>query len=385
MKGKLKEIVLSMQKRRKKGENVTLRSFLGEKYPDISIGKLYHDNGINPHRMSVDELMEDRSNGAYLMVELAREGIMRGMGKSQREQLKEIRKMLSAITTDPSQRWLTPEQYLDPVHLGQAEAAFYNDLIIRNVPVDNLNPKMPKTEMSDVKPKKIREGSKIELGTVKYGEKDVPVYEYGLGVEFSYNSLRYNKVDLVPLFFEDLGGRMAAIKNDELTTVAQNGDQLDGSQDAAVIGTEDGATYQWKDIVRVFNRMKRLGRVVTSILASEDSATDWELLPEVKDRQSGTPRLANRRTSVPQSLDVFIGGSMTADQLMFIAPALAFLQLTAQSVMIETDKVISKRMEEAYVTESVGYMNFQRDARIVLDKSIAYAGNPFPAWFNVKK
>jgi hypothetical protein len=387
LKGKIKESVLEMQTRREGGENISLHSYMRERFPDASVGHLYSENNLHPQSTTVDELMKNE-DAAYLMVELARDGIMRGLGRSQREQLQEIRsKLLSlaAITTDPNFRSITPEQFLDPIRVGQAEAAFYNDLIMQDIPVNNLKPKVPKLDLSNSKPKRIREGSKIELGTVSYGEKEVTVNEYGLGIEFTYNSLKYNVISLVPFFFEDLGGRMGALKNDDLAIVSQNGDQPDGSESSAVIGVETVGTVAWKDVVRVFNRMKRMGRIVTALLAGEEMANDWENMSEVKNRTLGNPLLANRRTAVPQDLDVFIAGAMAADQLQFIAPALAFLQLTAQGVMVETDKIISKRLEEAYVSEAVGFMNFQRDARITLDKSIAYSSNPFPTWFNVKR
>ena len=177
---------------------------------------------------------------------------------------------------------------------------------------------------------------------------------------------------------------MAALKNDELSAVALNGDQADLSESSAVIGVDTVNSFLWKDVVRVFNRMKRMGRNINAVLASEDSANDWENMAEVKNRVLGTPRLANRRTSIPSDLDVYIGGSIPSTQLQFISTMLAFLQLTAQGVLFETDKIISKRMEEAYVSESCGFMVFQRDARITVDKSIAYSGNQFPSWFNVK-
>lgn len=383
---KIKEIVLQMQTRRKKGENVSLRSFMAETYPDAAIGHLYGENGIEPNRTTVEDLMNDTENGAYLMVEIAREGILRGMGKSQREQLAAIRRQLTqlaAITTDPNFRSITPEQFLDPIRVGQAEASFYQDLIIQEVPVDNLKPRVPKLDLTNSKPRKTREGAKIELGTVSYGEKEVTVYEYALGIEFTYNALRYNKINLVPLYFEDLGLRMGAMKNDDLTEISLNGDQADGSESSAVIGVETAGTLAWTDIVRVFNRMKRMGRIVTAVLASEEMAGVWENLSEVKNRSVGSPLLANRRSSIPQNLDVFIGGGMTANQIQFIAPSSAFVQLTAQGVMLETDKIISKRLEEAYVSEAVGFMNFQRTGRLTVDKSLAYSSNGFPTWFNV--
>lgn len=387
LKEKIKPTVLALQARRKNGENVSLRQYMAEEYPEANISHLYSENNLDPNRTTVEQLMDDENN-QYLIIELIRDAISRGMGIAQRQQLEAIRQKLAslaAITTDPNVRSITPELYLDPVRVGQAEAAFYGDLIIQEIPVDSLKPKMPKLNISDSKPKKTREGAKIELGSVSYGEKEVTVYEYALGIEFTYNALRYNKFNLVPIYFEDLGMRMAALKNDELVNVALNGDQADGTESSAVIGVADTTKgFQWIDVVRVFNRMKRLGRTPNGLLASESSANDWENMSEVKNRVQGTPLLANRRTAIPQNLDVYIGGAMPAAQIQFICAALAFLQLTAQGVMLETDKVISKRLEETYVSEAVGFANFQRDARLTLDKSVAYADYPFPSWFNVK-
>ncbi|MBX7170153.1 MAG: hypothetical protein K1X72_04295 [Pyrinomonadaceae bacterium] len=384
LKGKIKPTVLELQERREKGENITLREFMQERFPAATVNHLYAENDIDPRRTTVEQLMKDEEN-AYLMVEIARDGVCRGAGLTQREILRQARAAnLAAITTDPTNRAITPEQYLDPVTVGMAEAAFFNDLILDEVPVDSLQPVMPKIDLSDAKPKKTREGSKIELGTVTYGSKTVPVYTYALGIEFTYESIKFNRLNLVSRYFEDLGMRMAALKNDELSAVALNGDQADLSESSAVIGVDTVNSFLWKDVVRVFNRMKRMGRNINAVLASEDSANDWENMAEVKNRVLGTPRLANRRTSIPSDLDVYIGGSIPSTQLQFISTMLAFLQLTAQGVLFETDKIISKRMEEAYVSESCGFMVFQRDARITVDKSIAYSGNQFPSWFNVK-
>ena len=179
---------------------------------------------------------------------------------------------------------------------------------------------------------------------------------------------------------------MAALKNDELTMIALNGDQADGSESSVVIGVEDPTKgFQWIDFVRVMNRMKRMGRIVMAGLFSEEAANKWENMPEVKNRVQGVALLANRRTAIPQNLDVYIGGGMPAPQRQFIAPALAYLQLTAQSVLLEAGKVISKRLEEAYVSEACGFMNFQRDARVTVDETLSYAATPFPEWFNVRR
>jgi hypothetical protein len=40
-------------------------------------------------------------------------------------------------------------------------------------------------------------------------------------------------------------------------------------------------------------------------------------------------------------------------------------------------------MQGTYITQTTGFASMFRDARVILDKSLAFSGNGFPNWMNV--
>src|SRR3954467_14269865 len=91
LKGRVREIVREMDALRTSGSNprnVPLRDFLAERY-QLSRGYLYSELGLEAGT-TVQQLMSDDDN-AWLLSEVIRDGMLRGMGIAQREQLSAIR------------------------------------------------------------------------------------------------------------------------------------------------------------------------------------------------------------------------------------------------------------------------------------------------------
>ncbi len=370
-KGKVKEIVLGLEAVRKDDkQDVSLREYIEENYEDVSIEHLYHDNDIDPNRTSLQELFADEDK-KYLAVEVVREGIKRGMGTSQRELIAEARESLATggnpITTD-RQTYITPETILDPVQRGNVQASFYQDLIIDDVPVTSDQVTMPQIDLSDSEMKDRTELSTIETGTVVYGKKVVKLYERARGLKISYEALRRHKLNFVAIYFEHLGRRLGSKLNQDLVTVLVNGDQADSSESAAVIGVTTPNTLTYADVTRAFIRLSILGIMPNAIVASEKMANIWLNLTEVKNRQQGTPIINSQlKSMIPSDLDVYVAPNMDADHLMLVDASQAAVQLTELPLMLETDKIISKKLQETYASTVTGFANVQRDARLIID------------------
>ena len=70
------------------------------------------------------------------------------------------------------------------------------------------------------------------------------------------------------------------------------------------------------------------------------------------------------------------------NQIIFVDPSFAFVQLTASPLLVEGEKIVSKQIESAYATITTGFANVFREARVILDVSLPFAGNGFPDWMN---
>lgn len=380
-KGKVKEIVLGLEAVRKDDkQDVSLRNYIADNFQDVSIEHLYADNDIDPNKTSLQDLFADEDK-KYLAVEVVREGIKRGMGTSQRELIAEARESLasggSPITSD-RQTYITPETILDPVQRGNVQASFYQDLIIEDVPVTSDTVTMPQIDLSDSEVKERTELATIEAGTVIYGKKVVKIYERARGIKISYEALRRHKLNFVAIYFEHLGRRLGSRLNQDLVTVLTNGDQTDASESAAVIGVTTPNTLTYADVTRAFIRLSLLGIMPNAIVASEKMANIWLNMSEVKNRQQGTPIInSSLKSMLPTNLDIYVAPNMDANQMMLVDSSQAAVQLTELPLMLETDKIISKKLQESYASTVTGFANVQRDARLIIDISADIATTNF--------
>lgn len=107
-------------------------------------------------------------------------------------------------------------------------------------------------------------------------------------------------------------------------------------------------------------------------------------LPEFKVRSNGTTEATlNLHTPVPNRADFWIHGGIPANQLMLIDKAAGMIKLTAQPLMLESERIVSNQTEAMYASLTTGFSKMYRDAIVMLDSSKAFASNGFPDYMNL--
>lgn len=396
LKGKVKQMVMELDAARsnkKRPRNLSLRQHVERTYKDndgkpLTINHLFADLGIEPSYTTLEDLYSDHDT-AYLAPEIIRNGIYEGMGGARREMLAAIRKAMvsqSPIGSESGgQHFITPEFFLDPVMRGAVQGAFYQDLVIREIPVPQPAVIVPRINLSDASIADSGEAVTIEEGSVSYDTKTIVLGKQAKGIKHTYESIMFNTLDLVSVYFNDLGRLLASKLNGECVNTITAGDQADASEAAAIVGvldTNEGFTYE--DIVQIWVRLSLLGRNSTSIVGNETTARQYLNLPEVKNKQFPGAALlpTNLKTPLPTMQDLYVSVKIAANQLAFQDSSLSLVQLTAQPLMVETEKIVSKQIAGTYATIFTGFSKLQRNASIVLDSSIDFAGHGFPAWMN---
>jgi len=391
LKAKVREIVLAMNAIRghqKTPRDITLGTYIAENFKDgnskpLSANHLFAECGVNVRSTTVDELMADEDN-KHLLSELIRESVRRGMGVSQREAMRAA-SLGPGVFDGGNERFMSREVFLDPVMRGAVQAAFYNDLIVREESVSQPTVTVPTIEISDANLKDSAEAATIEEGTVSYGSKNVTLTKKARGFKVTYEAIRYNSLSLASLFFEDAGRILGHTLNSMAVNTIVDGDQGDGSEAIDTIGvtdTNDGAA--WIDLTRVAIRLNLLGRLGTQILANSQEALDFLNLEEVKNRQFGNPLLATVLASpltMPERL--YVSNELAANMVVINDPSCSLVQLTSAPLMVETEKIISKQIEAAYVSITTGFAKLQRNASVQIDGGTAYVADTasdFSSW-----
>mgnify|MGYP003348452263 CR=1 FL=1 len=170
--------------------------------------------------------------------------------------------------------------------------------------------------------------------------------------------------------------------NNDAVTAIVNGEQSDLSEAATVIGVENTSNgITWLDYVRVAIRFGLIGQVGLQLIANETTGLNFLNLAEVKNRYQGSPLLGTQiRTPFQTPQDLFISSKVGSGKVVINDPSSSIVQLTAQPLMVETERIAMKQITGTIMSIYTGFAKIQRKASIVLDGTIAFSGNGFPSY-----
>lgn len=295
---------------------------------------------------------------------------------------------LTNMTTVPEgYRWLLPEIIREAVRLGLTRASIYPDLIAAEEAVTQTQVTMPFVNQSDATPKKVGEAETIPVGSLTFGQKQAKLYKMGTGLHITDEVRKYVSLNLLSLYLQDAGVRLGLGQDTMAIDVLINGEDSVGDYSAPVIGVDTATNLTYKDILRTWLRMGRIGRMPTAMLSNEDIALDVFLTDEFKgwsNNMNQSHKNLNIKTPIPQSQNYFIHGAMpAANQLMLIDKTAAMLKLNAAALTVESERIASRQINGTYMSLTTGFVTMFRDARVIIDKSLAFSSNGFPTWMDI--
>lgn len=283
---------------------------------------------------------------------------------------------------DNNYRWLIPEIYRDALRLGLRKAPIYPNIITAEQSVSQTSVKMPAINMSEATPNKVGIAETITTGSVSFDQKDVKIYKYGRGFKIPYEVVQYVSLNLVSIYLQDFGVKLAMGLDNMMIQTLLNGDQPSGADSIATVGIALANTLTYRDLLKIWVRMGRLGKNPANMIAGEDMAVEvLELL--TNSRTQGVPRTGvTVKTPIPTNANVWVHGAVPDDTAIIVDPSSALIKLNAQPLLVESDKIISNQVQEIYATLTTGFATVYRDSRINLDMSKDFATYPFPAWMD---
>tara|TARA_R110000772_G_scaffold156551_1_gene267687 strand:- start:614 stop:1729 length:1116 start_codon:yes stop_codon:yes gene_type:complete len=347
-KGTVKETAMLAQSLRNEGTDVSLEEVVHKKH-GISLESYYQSLGVNP---SVDSIS-------------------------------------NIFTVDDTNdlNWLVPEIYAAAMKLGLRRSPMWPSLIAAEQSISQTSIKMPIIQKADSDPRYVNEAETIAKGTITFDEKEVSIKKIGRGIEIPYEVTNYVSLDVVSLFFEDMGNQLGLALDVLAIDTLINGEQANGSESAPVVGVNVANTKTYRDLLRIWVRMARLGRKATTIIGGEDAALDTLDLAEFKSNNFGgvgaagvpTSTALDFKTPIPAKSNYWVHGNVPANQEIILDPAAALIKFNAQPLMIESEKVVSNQTNAFYATLTTGFAKLFTDSAVIMDKSLLFSGNGFPA------
>lgn len=209
----------------------------------------------------------------------------------------------------------------------------------------------------------IGDGAEVPALLVNEQNHAITVRDYGLALKASYKALRYRNTSQFRVVLWYIGFMMQTDKIGMLVNTIIDGDGNDNP--ATVINTAASGSLDYDDLISLWASFAPFE--MNTIVCHVNTLKTILTLDEFKDPLAGF-RFQNRgELFSPLGSTLVRSDHVPTDYVIGLDARFAVEEVVTQPLMIEYDKIIEQRFEEAVISESVTYARIIRDAAVVMD------------------
>jgi hypothetical protein len=212
-------------------------------------------------------------------------------------------------------------------------------------------------------------GDAAEIPTLTVAEQlhSVTVPDYGMTLKTSYKALRHRTTAQFKVLLWYIGFRLQADKMGLLVNTIINGDGNDNA--SKVINTASSGSLTYTDLVTLWSEFFPFE--MNTILCHKDKIKTILTLDEFKDPMAGFMFQKTGDLVSPLGSSLVRCDDVPSDLVIGLDNRFAMEEVVSQPLMVEYDKVIEQKLEEAVISESVAYAKVIKEAGLVLDTAWA--------------
>ncbi|MCK5125668.1 MAG: hypothetical protein KAR42_05390 [candidate division Zixibacteria bacterium] len=261
---------------------------------------------------------------------------------------------------------LMPEFILREVRKGQQMRPEL-DRLLSGSTVVNSNRYTPfyidtsDTENFSLRP--VGEGAEIPALTVTEQKHSINVRDYGLALKTSYKALRHRSTAQFKVLLWYIGFKIQTDKIALVVNTLINGDGNDNA--ASTINSATSGSLTYADLVKLWAEFSPFE--MNHIICHIDSMKTILALDEFKDPLAGYRFGRTGELFTPLGATLIRCDNVSSDLIIGLDSRFAVEEVISQPLMVEFDKIIDQKFEEAVISESVSYAKVVADASATLD------------------
>ncbi len=261
---------------------------------------------------------------------------------------------------------LMPEFMLREIKRGQAMRPELGRLVANTATIasNNYTPIFIDTsDDSKFSLRPIGEGADIPQLLVTEQTHAVKVADYGLALKTSYKALRYRTTSQFRVLLWYIGFKIQTDKIGLLVDTIINGDG--NSNAATVINTAGSGTLTYDDLISLWAQFSPFE--MNTVICHVNQMKTILTLDEFKDPMAGYRFQQTGDLFSPLGATLVRSDEVDSDLVLGLDKRFGIEEVVTQPLMVEYDKIIEQRFEEAVISESVTYAKVIKEASIVLD------------------
>ena len=261
---------------------------------------------------------------------------------------------------------LMPEFILREIKRGQAMRPELGRLIANSTTIatNRYTPFFIDTSSADrfsLRP--IGDGAEVPQLLVTEQNHAVNVRDYGLALKSSYKALRYRSSSQFRVLLWYIGFRMQTDKVGMLVDTLINGDG--NSNGATVVNAALSGSLTYDDLITLWAEFAPFE--MNSIICHVNTLKTILTLDEFKDPLAGYRFQNSGDLFSPLGASMMRSDEVPTDYVIGLDTRFAIEEVITQPLMVEFDKIIDQRFEEAVISESVTYAKVIKEASVILD------------------
>lgn len=209
----------------------------------------------------------------------------------------------------------------------------------------------------------VGEGAEIPQLIVTEQTHAITVSDFGLTLKTSYRSLRHRSTAQFRVLLWYIGFKMQTDKIGMIVNTLINGDG--NSNSARVVNAAATGTLAYGDLVSLWSQFAPFE--MTTLVCHIDKLKTILNLSEFKDPLIGYRFQQQGDLISPLGSTLIRSDEVPTDYIIGLDNRFAIEEVIAQPLMIEYDKVIEQRFEEAVISEAVSYAKVVKEAAVILD------------------
>ncbi len=267
----------------------------------------------------------------------------------------------------PANMVLMPELVLREIiaGMGMASRSDYRKLVAtRNVitgakyhpiyiPNQNLTDKVGRAAKTLAKRASVGQGAEFPKLTFRYREKDITVKDYGRALAVTYKVIKNMPWEEFRIILHLIGVQLVADMIFDIYDLGINGDGTVGAATNTFSGTAGTLTYQ--DLVDNYVSFDEAFSM-NALLCPQTSLETILVLPQFQDPQAGFEFQRTGKMVTPIGGELFqiyttAGGVPAAKVIVTLDRRFAVRETNSQVLMVEADKIINQKFEEAVISQ----------------------------------
>lgn len=208
-------------------------------------------------------------------------------------------------------------------------------------------------------------GNNAEIPSLVVGEQlhTITIPDYGIALKTSYKALRHRTTSQFKVLLWYIGFKIQADKMSLVIDTIINGDG--NSNPAAVVNTAASGTLAYSDLVTFWNEFYPFQ--MNTLVCDKNKVKTILTMTEFKDPLAGFNFQSTGELVSPLGSTLVRCDDVASDLVIGLDRRFAIEEVISQHLLVEYDKVIEQKIEEAVISESVAFAKMIKEASLVLD------------------